>query len=285
MKPTVTVICPVRNMEGKLQNLQTWVAQCNSTFQIIFICDSSTDETFEELQNLKLMNPTLSIEILNGKFGSPGAARNVGLTRAEGNWITFWDSDDVANPQILFKELEYYDDKSLDAIVFGYEVHSGHKMLKPWSNWPNDQKRCLERITLNPGLWRFCFKRSAIGNLTFPNLSMAEDQLFINNFLQKSPRVTFSDGIAYMYFVGVENQLTSSATALGDLSGAVEALSKEINTGKDIQIFTIRILGKILITQIKKSQLRIKVGAGFNLIQLARRYPREVMKLLYDIVL
>jgi hypothetical protein len=85
--------------------------------------------------------------------------------------------------------------------------------------------------------------------------------------------------------VGVENQLTSNVVALGDLSAAVKVLSKEINTRNDVQIFTIRILGKILITQIKKSQLRIKVGAGFNLIQLARRYPREVMQLIYDIVL
>jgi hypothetical protein len=73
--------------------------------------------------------------------------------------------------------------------------------------------------------------------------------------------------------------------ALGDLSAAVKVLSKEINTSKDTQIFTIRILGKILITQIKKSQLHIKVSAVQSLIGLAFRYPREVMKLIHDVIL
>jgi hypothetical protein len=114
---------------------------------------------------------------------------------------------------------------------------------------------------------------------------MAEDQLFINDFIQKSSQVNFNNTITYCYFVGVENQLTSNVTALGDLSVAVEALSREINADKNIQVFTIRILGKILITQIKRSQLPIKASAVLRLIGLAFRYPREVMKLIYDIVL
>lgn len=285
MKPVISVVCPVRNMEGKLQNLQSWIKQCDPTFQIILVCDSSTDKTLEELQNVQLMNPLLNIEILVGEFGSPGSARNEGLTRAEGKWVTFWDSDDLGRPQLLSSEIQKYNEDELDAVIFGYEIHTGRKMLKPWTNWPNDQKRALERTTLNPGLWRFCFKRSSIGNLTFPNLRMAEDQLFINDFIQKSPLVNFNNTATYNYFVGIKNQLTSNVVALGDLSAAVRVLSKYIKTSKDIQIFTIRILGKILITQIKKSQLHIKVSAVQSLIGLAFKYPREVMKLIYDVIL
>ncbi len=285
MKPLISVICPVRNMEGKLQNLQSWVKQCDATYQIILVCDSSTDKTLEELQSVHFINPILNIEILVGEFGSPGSARNEGLTRAEGEWVTFWDSDDLGRPQLLSSEIQKYNQNELDAVIFGYEIRSGHKMLKPWTNWPNDQNRCLEMTTLNPGLWRFCFKRSSIGNLTFPNLRMAEDQLFINDFIQKSPRVNFNNTATYTYFVGVENQLTTNVMALGDLSAAVKVLSKEIKTSKYFQIFTIRILGKILITQIKKSELRIKVSAVLSLIGLAFRYPREVMKLIYEVIL
>ena len=281
----ISVICPVRNMEGKLQNLQSWVKQCDATYQIILVCDSCTDKTLKELQNIQSINPQLNIEILVGEFGSPGSARNKGLTRAEGEWITFWDSDDLGKPQLLSNELQKYNENLLDAVVFGYEIHSGHKMLKPWTNWPNDPKRCLEMTTLNPGLWRFCFRKSSIGNLIFPNLRMAEDQLFINDFIQKSSRVNFNNTVTYTYFVGVENQLTSNATAIEDLSSAVLALSNEINTSKKVQIFTIRMFGKILITQIKKSEPHIKVSAVLSLTGLAFRYPRQVMKLIYDIIL
>jgi len=282
MNPTISIICPVRNMAGRLQNLETWVRECNSTFQILLVCDSSTDNTYAELQDLKSAYPAINIEILKGEFGSPGNARNAGLEQAHGIWVTFWDSDDVGNPQLIFEELQKYDPELVDAIVFGYDIYSGSHKLKPWNLWPKDIKNSISRTSLNPGIWRFCFKRSSILDFKFSHLRMAEDQLFINEFIRKSPQLNFNNSITYSYFVDVENQLTSNELALGDLREAVEVLSSEIRREKDVEVFTIRIFGRILITQIKKSKFLLKFNAAFKLVHLAGRYPREVTKLILD---
>jgi glycosyltransferase involved in cell wall biosynthesis len=285
MNSTISVVCPVRNMEGKLQNLREWVLQCDSTFQIVLVCDSSTDKTIEELQSIKSENPFLNMIILNGNYGSPGSARNAGLAQTEGKWVIFWDSDDLGNPRLLSNEVKNYNYNTSDAIVFGFEIYSGSRKVKPWTVWPNGKKECIEKTSLNPGIWRFCFKRTSIRNLKFPNLRMAEDQLFINEFIQQSPQVKFNNSVIYNYFVNLENQLTSNIFALGDLSRAADVLSGVIGKKNELQVFTIRIFGKILLTQIKKCELKIKFLAVFKLIKLMAWHPREIFKLISDIIL
>jgi glycosyltransferase involved in cell wall biosynthesis len=285
MNPTISIICPVRNMAGRLQNLETWVRECNSTFQILLVCDSSTDKTYVELQDIKSAYPAINIEILKGEFGSPGNARNAGLEQANGIWVTFWDSDDVGNPQLIFEEMRKYDPELFDAIVFGFDIYSGSHKLKPWTLWPNGIKNSINRTSLNPGIWRFCFKRSSILDFKFSHLRMAEDQLFINEFMRKSPQLSFNNSITYSYFVDVENQLTSNELDLGDLREVVEVLSSQIRREKDVEVFTIRIFGRILITQIKKSKIPLKFNAAFKLANLAGRYPIEVTNLIFDTLL
>lgn len=280
MKDTITVICPVRNMEGRLENLKSWVGNCDLSFQIILICDSSTDNTLCELQEIKSDNPYLRIEILEGSFGSPGCARNAGLEQAKNNLVVFWDSDDVGDPRLLSKEIRTYDFDSLDAVVFGYEIYSDRRKLKMWTPWPNTRTRCLDKVSLNPGIWRFCFKLSSLQEARFLSLKMGEDQLFMNHFLRKSPKIEFNNTVTYRYYVNVESQLTSDATALGDLSGVVKILLSQLNSDKSNQRFTIRILGKILATQIKRCKVCVKIQAFINLIQLTLWFPKEIIRLI-----
>ena len=284
MRPTISVICPVRNMEGKLQNLENWVKLCDSSFQIVLVSDSSTDNTLSELKKIKTANPFSRIEIIEGLFGSPGCARNAGIALAEGEWVVFWDSDDVGNPKLLTDALQKYDPTALDAIAFGYEIYSGTSRIKSWVLWPSTDKMCIEKMTLNPGIWRFFFKKSSIRDIEFSNLSMAEDQLFINDFMRKSPQIAFANDVAYRYFVNRENQLTSSKSALEDLRVAAHKLSIQMGTDASIQVFTVRIFGKILITQIKKCRFPLKIYAAIKLSLLFLRYPKDTVKLFYDIV-
>ncbi len=284
MRPIVSIICPVRNMEGKLQNLENWVRQCDSRFQIVLISDSSTDNTLSELKKITSANFCSRIDIVEGMFGSPGCARNAGIALAEGTWLVFWDSDDVADPKLLSEALYKYDPTSLDAVVFGYEIYSGTTRLKPWPLWPNTPKKCIEKVTLNPGIWRFCFKQSSIKDIEFSNLSMAEDQLFINDFMRKSPQIAFANEVTYKYFVNVENQLTSKLSALKDLSVAADILSRQMRADSSIQVFTMRIFGRILITQIRKCGFSLKIDAAKKLSFLFIRYPRDSVKLLFNII-
>ena len=284
MNQTVSIICPIRNMEGKLQNLNSWMMECGPQFQIILVCDSSIDRTFYELQKIQSTLPSTQIEVLEGKFGSPGSARNAGIAKASNDWVVFWDSDDLGNPKVLLEELRSVDTDSIDAVIFGYEIFSGEQKVKSWIEWPKNSEKCIDEITLNPGIWRFCFKRSSLRSLTFPKLCMAEDQLFLNEYMMTSPRLTFSDAVTYKYFVNIENQLTSLAPALEDLRYAGDELFRILKNSSGGAIFTVRLYGKILMTQVKKCRISLKIRAISHLMRLFLRHPRVTSQLFIEIV-
>jgi glycosyltransferase involved in cell wall biosynthesis len=267
-------------MEGRLQNLYTWLKDCTPQVQIILVSDSSSDNTSNELQGLRESLPLLNIVIIEGVYGSPGSARNAGLERVENEWTVFWDSDDIGDPKKLLEELSKMNEDNCDSIIFGYEVYSKDSQKGAWSLWPETKEKRIEVLSLNPGIWRFCFRSSRVKNLKFSHLRMAEDQLFIDNFLQKFPHISFSNIIVYKYFINISTQLTRNKDALEDLQLAGRLLSRKLATDSQASIFTIRIYGKILVTQMKKCRFSTKFRAGIMLTSLCLKHPKAVSSLL-----
>jgi len=63
--------------------------------EIIFVDGGSTDGSLEYLKELSQLDSRIKILSLNQKFGSgASAARNLGITQASSEWITFCDIDD-----------------------------------------------------------------------------------------------------------------------------------------------------------------------------------------------
>lgn len=228
--------------------------------------------------------PSNQIEIIEGIYGSPGSARNAGFERARNEWVIFWDSDDIGRPKELISGLVTLSPNLLDAVVFGYDIYSGDAARCKWNTWPLSQEKSFEMLSLNPGIWRICFRRTSIINLKFPNLKMAEDQLFINDFMHQMPKIEFSNTVIYKYFVNISNQLTSDKGALEDLREAGNLLAANLNDVSGAGKFTLRIYGKILITQIKKCNISTKFQAGARLILLYVKHPVDTSSLLKSIL-
>jgi glycosyltransferase involved in cell wall biosynthesis len=78
------------------QALASVSAQTFTDYEVIVVDDGSKDGTWEELQTL-----ALSVRIFRQENAGPGAARNLGIQNANGDYITFLDSDDVWFPWTL----------------------------------------------------------------------------------------------------------------------------------------------------------------------------------------
>ena len=106
-KPHVSIVIPVSNMAGRLQNLEKSIKATDPTiFQIIVVHDFRGADTSFELKELINRVNNGHIELYEGKFGSAGKARSEGMIHATGKYLVFWDSDDVGYPEQIVKVIE-----------------------------------------------------------------------------------------------------------------------------------------------------------------------------------
>ncbi|MBT8195990.1 MAG: glycosyltransferase [Bacteroidia bacterium] len=90
--PFFSVIIPTYNREEFiLKSIQSVLEQKYTDFEILVIDDGSTDNSS------KIIKPYLSdkLQYFFIENSERGAARNYGMSKASGNYITFLDSDDI----------------------------------------------------------------------------------------------------------------------------------------------------------------------------------------------
>jgi GalNAc5-diNAcBac-PP-undecaprenol beta-1,3-glucosyltransferase len=98
--PFFSVVIPTYNRIDKLLiTLSTISAQRFNDFEIIIVNDGSTDNTLALLEKYKEKDSRL--RIVNQENKERGAARNNGFRNATGNYVVFFDSDDLMHTNHL----------------------------------------------------------------------------------------------------------------------------------------------------------------------------------------
>ncbi len=96
--PLISIIIPVLNGSKFLERcFSTLEKQTYSNLEIIFIDNGSSDDTKVKIESY--YNKKKGIKLLNCSKISPGAARNVGIKNANGEYISFLDVDDEIVPE------------------------------------------------------------------------------------------------------------------------------------------------------------------------------------------
>jgi GT2 family glycosyltransferase len=100
--PTISVVVPAYNGERTiLETIKSIQQQTFSDFELIVINDGSTDRTLERLATVE--DPRL--KVFSYENGGLPVARNRGIARAMGEFITFIDADDLWTPDKLELQL------------------------------------------------------------------------------------------------------------------------------------------------------------------------------------
>jgi succinoglycan biosynthesis protein ExoO len=110
-----SVIIPVYNKEPHVaRSIESVLGQTHPDFELIIVNDASTDNSMEEVA--KFEDPR--IRIFNRDIPGPGgyAARNLGISKANNEWVTFLDADDEYLPnhlEQLSEVIKKFPDKNL----------------------------------------------------------------------------------------------------------------------------------------------------------------------------
>lgn len=105
MKPIVSVIMPVFNAEKYIEDaIDSLLAQTFTNFELIIINDGSTD--YSESLIFRYRDKRIRYIRHSANLGLI-AALNEGIRHASGEFIARLDADDVANPNRLFKQVQF----------------------------------------------------------------------------------------------------------------------------------------------------------------------------------
>lgn len=192
--------------------------------EFVVIHDYQDEFTKKYLQLLK-SNTTNNLVFQEGIFGNPGEARNQGLKLSTGEWIMFCDCDDfpyIYNVLGTLKKLESVA-KDTNVVVGNFRIKNRNTDVIHESN--SDKFSLTEIMSTIPGLWRMVFKRDLIIKVSFPNLRMGEDLVFLSRIGWQISRIMFSSELFYDYILGGSSQLTRNERAIKELYLAIPLLA------------------------------------------------------------
>ncbi len=146
----VSIIMAVYNREKFLEEAISSVLRQNySNFELIIVDDGSTDNSLNIARKFASRDKRIKIVLLNENKGF-AAARNEGLKRARGEFITQFDSDDVMLLNAIKSRVEFLRlNLSID-LVFG-KIHrfidkDGKRIESKYSEYIQDVERFYEMV-------------------------------------------------------------------------------------------------------------------------------------------
>lgn len=246
----LSIIIPIYKKTKNLNFLKTTIRNAkNKSLPVEFILVQDGENA--ELENeLQAFSKELTLVYAKVDHSSPGLTRNEGIQIARAQWITFWDCDDVGNVEVILEAIESAGEK-YNVLIGNYYIHDLRtNSLKYYRNRTNN----LERLMISPGIWRFVFRKSLIGNTRFDRFRMGEDQLFLCKLRIDETFIKYVDKNFYTYNINVAEQLTSQPEAVSDLAPAIRELTSLTmnDSGKFSYIYVVQI--KLMMTAIKNGK-------------------------------
>jgi hypothetical protein len=211
--------------------LNEWKSNPCTCVRIIAVLDSSgaTINDTEALHEAIFygMPEEKKILTLRGLFGSPGAARNIGLHKSTAKWIAFWDSDDSPLIETMGAVLGDIENSPKSIHVYQYESWS----LESGKRVRISRDKDLWTLARHPGLWRMIIPGDVARQFKFPQHLMGEDIAYFVQLIMSGQikEIKFFSDKLYIYNIHSENQLTGSIVALKDLEKSLDFLSHSLS--------------------------------------------------------
>ncbi len=203
----LSVIIPVSNVENYIGNcIESLLKQQYDNLEIILVDDGSTDNSFLVCQ--EYANKDTRIKLFKQEKLGVSIARNKALEYAQGEFITFVDSDDAILPETYLCALKILSkNPECDQVQFPLHKKVGTPNPEIIVNHLQPiygSEEMIHNFIVNRDVsWIVCnkiFKREAIAGLIFKPGFVYEDNLFVAQQLWQSKGICFSTEGAYLYY-------------------------------------------------------------------------------------
>src|SRR5690554_1047164 len=147
MDKLVSIIIPVFNRESLVgETLDSILGQSYALWECILVDDGSSDGTWDVLRQYQLMDGRFRLFRRPGSQakGAP-SCRNHGIRESKGDFIQFFDSDDLMLPDMLQDKVQYLDERPDASFVVSRMGEFDEKGPRPAPCYAIDS----DRITLD----------------------------------------------------------------------------------------------------------------------------------------
>ena len=211
--PAVSIIIPVYNLAGYIHDtVQSVLNQTFSDFELILVDDGSTDRSYDILS--QMAEKDNRIILLQQQNAGQAAARNKGIDKAQGQYITFVDGDDLVTTtylENLYQGFILFD--AVDIVTVANdslgEASIRKRSLAGKVNTDNriclSGPRFLEEAFLHNGevysvsLWGKMYRASYIKQFTIPEGHFYEDLAVMPSVLYGARKIILTAVYDYIY--------------------------------------------------------------------------------------
>lgn len=116
----ISIIVPIYNMEKYIEKcIDSILAQTFRSFECILVDDGSEDHSLEICKKYESLDGR--IKVVHNKHSGLGETRNVGIRNVSGRYLSFIDSDDYIEPDMLERMYAYITKQEADIVECGFE--------------------------------------------------------------------------------------------------------------------------------------------------------------------
>lgn len=249
----ISVIIPCYNTAKYLaETVQSVLNQTFKDFEIILIDDGSTDETKDMINGYAQKYDNISA-YFHTNHGQ-GYERNFGITKAQGKYIHFMDSDDLLEPECFETAYIYAEENDLDCVLFeGKAFYETSELEEIMPQYKTNYSRRDVFPRIYSGEELFILLRSTVGmivqpgmqlarrdflienDITFPALTMMEDNLYVYKVITRSNKIIVLPNSFYLRRVRENSTMTigRDREAIKALTYTVLEVIKEYDANKD----------------------------------------------------
>lgn len=240
MDKLISIIIPFYNAEKYIGKcLESVVGQTYRNLQIILINDGSTDTSLKICKEFAQKDDR--IEIYCQKNKGVSMARNLGLSKATGEYVAWIDADDYVSSK--FVELLYKIAEENNAEI----VQCKHKRVYADDiNFSDDASLCYVESNkvlheylqdkydnISIYLWDKLVKRKLYSDVIFPNRTNSEERTVIYLLLLKCKKYIYTNAILYAYRMS-EYSLTRGKIGVNYVQSGIDAECERLAYFKEL---------------------------------------------------
>lgn len=199
-QPLISIIVPVYNVEKYLDRcVASILNQDYQNIEIILVEDGSKDNSLKIAQRLERNYESVKLYTQNAGVS---AARNLGISKANGEFIMFVDSDDYIAENCCSVAINVQEKYNADIVFFDFIRINGennilHSLNRSSGKISKEDSMCY--LVNNSYVWGKIYKKEMFNNIKFPVGKYYEDLSTTYKVFEHAEKIIYIKEALYNY--------------------------------------------------------------------------------------